>query len=399
MGTGCAAPAPSTPPTAAAPSTLDKPFPSATLPSTPIPSLTPSLTPYPPPVGPDYLAGYNPLTGLPLRDPSTMALRPLLIAVTNFPPSARPQAGLSAASQVWETSIGQGMTRFLGVYNGDFLSDLESIQARGPLQDPDGFLIGPVRSGRIAFEDIKTFYPGAFLMTHSASFQVREQLTNRIGVPSDDPNDVNSAVLTAEELSAVGLEGGRPEDYASLVFDAAPPAGGESGPHLDLVYNLYNQVRWEFDPARGGYRRFQNTVDATDTLVPVRERLDGSEWQFENVLVLFAQHRFVNPEGSILDIELLFVPKRFGVLFRDGRRYEIEWSSPSGHLQIRTPEGEILPLKPGRTFFEVVSFQSTWDQATSLVRFHSPIPPTPTRTPSRTPTNTPLPSPTDTPGP
>jgi hypothetical protein len=127
--------------------------------------------------------------------------------------------------------------------------------------------------------------------------------------------------------------------------------------------------------------------------------LDGSEWQFENVLVLFAQHRFVNPEGSILDIELLFVPKRFGVLFRDGLRYEVEWSSPSGHLQLRTPEGELLPLKPGRTFFEVVSFQSSWDEATSLVRFHSPVPPTATRTPTRTPTNTPQPSPTDTPGP
>ncbi|MEX0788105.1 MAG: DUF3048 C-terminal domain-containing protein [Anaerolineales bacterium] len=399
LGAGCASPAASTPPIATALSTPDKAPASATNSSTPVPSLTPSLTAYPPPVGPGYLVGFNPLTGLPLRDPSTMALRPLLIAVTNFPPSARPQAGLSAASQVWETSIGQGMTRFLGVYNGDFLSDLESIQARGPLQDPAAFLIGPVRSGRIAFEDIKTLYPGAFLLTHSASFQVREQLTNRIGVPSDDPNNVNSAGLTSAELSAVELVGGRPEEYPSLGFDAAPPEGGESGPHLDLVYNLYNQVRWEFDPARGGYRRFQNTVDATDTLVPVRERLDGSAWQFENVLVLFAQHRFINPEGSILDIELLFVPKRFGVLFRDGRRYEVEWSSPSGHLQLRTPEGEILPLKPGRTFFEVVSFQSSWDGEASRVRFHSPIPPTPTRTPSRTPTNTPLPSPTDTPGP
>src|SRR6187549_155304 len=49
-------------------------------------------------VGPDpedVPAGYNPLTGLPVSDPSTLDLPAVLISITNFPPSARPQAGLS----------------------------------------------------------------------------------------------------------------------------------------------------------------------------------------------------------------------------------------------------------------------------------------------------------------
>ncbi|MGH2626075.1 MAG: DUF3048 domain-containing protein [Anaerolineales bacterium] len=356
---------------------------------TPRPTLTPSATPEPAPVGPDFEEGFNPLTGLPLRDADTLALRPLLIAITNFPPSARPQAGLSVAAQVWETSIGQGMTRFLAVYYGDFLSQLEMLGVQRPPEAQDEYLVGPVRSGRIAFEAIKTFYPGAFLLTHSASEWVREQLTNRIHVPSDDPNDVNSAGLTLEELRGVAQEGGDPRAYAGLVFDYEPPSGGEAAGSLNIFYNLYNQVRWEYDRPRGAYRRLQNTVEDTGLMLLSRERIDGSPWTFENVVVLFAGHRFVNPDGSILEIELLYAPRRFGLLLRDGRRYRMEWSSLRGDLQLRDEEGEVLPLRPGRTFFEVVSLQSTWDEQANRVRFHAPLPPTPTETPTPTPTRTP----------
>lgn len=372
----------------------------ATASGTPRPSPAPSATPEPAPIGPDFEEGFNPLTGLPLADPATVLLRPLLIAITNFPPSARPQAGLSVAAQVWETSIGQGMTRFLAVYYGDFVSELEALAQRRPPENQEEFLIGPVRSGRIAFEDIKTFYPGAYLLTHSASEWVREQLTNRIHVPSDDPNDINSAGLTLDELRAVTNPGGDPPAYAGLVFDYERPSGGDVAGSLDIFYNLYNQVHWQYDPTRAAYRRFQNTVENTGSMVLARERLDGSPWTFENVVVLFAGHRFVNPDGSILEIELLFAPRRFGLLFRDGRRYRVEWSSLRGELQLRDEAGELLALHPGRTFFEVVSLQSTWDEQASRVGFHLPLPPTPTDTPTPTPTRTPTATPAATlPGP
>jgi hypothetical protein len=35
-------------------------------------------------------------------------------------------------------------------------------------------------------------------------------------------------------------------------------------------------------------------------------------------------------------------------------------------------EGAPVPLKPGKTWFEVVSFQTTWDRDKSIVRFHEP---------------------------
>src|SRR5258706_16060120 len=74
-------------------------------------------------VGPnpeDVPAGYNPLTGLPVSDPSTLNLPAVLISITNFPPSARPQAGLSFSPWVYEIYIAEGMTRYLATSHGDF---------------------------------------------------------------------------------------------------------------------------------------------------------------------------------------------------------------------------------------------------------------------------------------
>jgi hypothetical protein len=389
---GCGRPAERLPTSVAAPLTATSTqVPSAT--ATPPPTSTSTNTPYPPPVGPGHRTGFNPLTGLRVADEATLRQRPILVAITNFPPSARPQAGLSAASQVWETSIGQGMTRFLAVYYGDYFEQLRALEAAESTLVRDGFVVGPVRSGRVAFEDIKRLFPHANLLTHSASAQVLEQLTNRIQVASDDPQDVNSAGLTLEELQEITAPGGDPQEYASLTFDFRTPPGGSPGLSLDVFYNTYNRVRWEFAAPQGVYRRWQNTVEMPDVLVPASERLDGEPLGFENVVVLFTGHRFVNPEGTILEIDLLFHPHRFGLLFRDGRWYEISWSTLGAQLEIRSPEGEVLALHPGRTFFELVGLESTWDAESRRVRFYSPVPPTATPRPTATPTVTPSPTP------
>ena len=126
-------------------------------------------------LGPDqYPEGINPLTGLLVSDPSVLQDCPLLVAVSNFPPSSRRSlSGLSVAAQVWETFIGEGMTRYLAVFYGDYAEQLNGILAN-PLVDGSSFAIGPVRSGRVAFEDIKMLFPGATLVTAGASPEVAE---------------------------------------------------------------------------------------------------------------------------------------------------------------------------------------------------------------------------------
>lgn len=104
------------------------PIPSNTPTETPTLTPTPTFTPTLQPVqalavfGPDpddFPAGYSQLTGLLAADPDLLNLPAILISITNFPPSARPQAGLSFAPMVFEIFISEGMTRFLVAFYGE----------------------------------------------------------------------------------------------------------------------------------------------------------------------------------------------------------------------------------------------------------------------------------------
>ncbi len=71
-------------------------------------------TPTPPPIT------INPLTGLQVADPSLLDLPALLISISTFPVTARPQAGLSFAPYVFEIYITEGTTRYLTSFYGEF---------------------------------------------------------------------------------------------------------------------------------------------------------------------------------------------------------------------------------------------------------------------------------------
>lgn len=96
--------------------------------STAAPTL-PVFTPTPQPTstsavyGPDqteFPAGINPLTGQPAADPSLLKIPAMLISISHFPATARPQAGLSFAPFVFEFSITGGESRFLAAFYGKF---------------------------------------------------------------------------------------------------------------------------------------------------------------------------------------------------------------------------------------------------------------------------------------
>jgi hypothetical protein len=339
------------------------------------PSATAALpppSPTPATIGPGYREGINPLSGLPVSDPAALKRVPLMVSISKFPPSSRPQSGLSLASQVWETYIGEGMTRLLAVFYGDYADQLQAILSNRLVEGGDGFVIGPVRSGRVVYQDIKTLFPRARLITAGASAEVAAQLTNRSSVFGNDPKDINSTGVQAAELSSLTPETAVPAEYASLIFDPQPPAGGSPAPSLRIIYNYLNRVGWKYDAASGAYAMSMDRSDGTDELVPATDRLTGEPLLFPNVLVLFAQHRVVNPAGTIIEMQLLYVWDQFGLLLRDGKVYEIQWSTRAGHLQITDRSGAPLALKPGPSFFEVVNYGSLWSKDKLEVRFHNP---------------------------
>ncbi|MFA9407014.1 MAG: DUF3048 domain-containing protein, partial [Anaerolineales bacterium] len=222
---------------------------------TPEPSPTPSPTAFR--VGPTYLEQYNPLTGERVNDESHLYKNPILVSVTNFPPSARPQAGLSAASHVWEISIGQGMTRFLAVYYGDYADELLEMN-ENRIDQGETYVVGPVRSGRVPYEEIKLLYPPGRLYIRYASPEVLEQLSDWETVFAEDPNNVNSAGIFVEDLDDLLEEIADPGDLSGLVFDSLPMISGVDAEDFVIVYNYFNHVGWSYDPSSGAYARSQD---------------------------------------------------------------------------------------------------------------------------------------------
>jgi hypothetical protein len=93
------------------------------LPSTPTQAGTkasPPPTPIQPTLEPTAIPpAINPLTGLPVADPSLLDLPAALVSISHFPATARPQAGLSFAPYVFEIYITEGATRFLTTFYGE----------------------------------------------------------------------------------------------------------------------------------------------------------------------------------------------------------------------------------------------------------------------------------------
>lgn len=96
--------------------------------STATPTL-PAFTPTPQPTstpavyGPDEMdfpEGINPLTGQLVSDPSLLKIPAMLVSISHFPATARPQAGLSFAPFVFEFSITEGQSRFLAAFYGQW---------------------------------------------------------------------------------------------------------------------------------------------------------------------------------------------------------------------------------------------------------------------------------------
>ncbi len=335
-------------PTSPPPPTL---APSAT--ALPTQTLVPSATPLPGQVGPDsYPAGVNPLTGLPAVQPELLDLPPALISVSDFPVTARPQAGLSKAPIVYEAYFGDGMTRFLAVEYGD----LTNVGSQ-PLK------VGPIRSGRLPWEPLRAAL-GGFLLIAQGDESVLAELKNFTNVFSGI-NDVNSVFADASKIEQTAKQYqpivGKP-NLKGLAFTPNPPDGGKSGQMLWIPYAFLNQVIWRYDAANGVYNRWQDNYDGIN-FIKMTDRLDNKPLAFDNVVVLFAYHTLLKAEKTA--ITLANVPQMPALLFRDGKMYEIFWTTSYVDGKV-TPmrfvdaQGNVVPLKPGNTWVQVVTAGSQY---------------------------------------
>jgi hypothetical protein len=390
--------------TSATPDIQPKPISVASPTPTPVPPEESELSPTPPPIekpvnadippssdntavlGPDQFSlGINPLTGLPVDNPDLLSLPPALISITNFPVSARPQAGLSFASYVYELYIGEGMTRFLALFYGQYPHLTPQNKTDTTVATNNQAEIGPVRSGRLPYQAIRRLYNG-FLVMASASSEVTEATTDFTNIFGSDSNDINSALLDVTRLESIA-EANKTELEINLtgnLFEGAVPEGGQDASSLWVFYNFLNQVKWEFNHETGAYLRFQDNADGSGTFFPATDRLTGEQLAFENVILLFVKHRVLNSQKTLIDVDLLY-SEGYAYLFRDGKVYPIYWTTvgdeyekTTGRLRpIRFTDrvGNPIPLKPGSTWVELVDLTTVFSEiqpGSWKARFYAP---------------------------
>jgi hypothetical protein len=258
--------------------------------------------------------------------------------------------------------------------------------------------VGPIRSGRLTYNQIGHMFPNSCLVYSGAAWDIGEMLDACQIIPGVDRTTPNSSLLTVRrlrELAEQSLNPRQPVNYSGNVFSDEVPAGGQTADAIKVFYHSYTQSAWQYDPISGTYLRWTDLADGAGTLIPATDRLTGRQMAFENVIVVFAEHhRFRHNQ---LEIDFSLGQKNPAYLFRDGQAFKILWSTENREwekttglvrpMHFRDAEGNLVPLRPGRTWIHLVTpFSSVTDQGNAnwLVQFVQPYDPEDTPIPDDT---------------
>jgi hypothetical protein len=381
------APAPTPTPTLAPPkvevaTATVAPTATAIAPTPPPNTATPAATATP--------AVLNPLTGQPLSDASILERRPLAIKVAHFPRSVREhQVGLSLADNVWEHYAEGGVIRFTGIFYS---------------QTPEK--VGNVRSARLIDGIIADAYQALLVASGSSTgtmsrLRENEDLYPRIIAEYTGYSECPllcreaDAALTTNKLftSPAALwqlaeekQFGPPQNLTGYPFEASTPASGTPITTIHLDWQLNNTVaEWRYDAASGQYTRWVDTANLP-TLAPHVDTLTGQQLSASNIVWLVAPYVPSNireEEGGqfFFSYDVQLTGEGEARVFRDGVMIEGKWQrSEAAHSlpQFVDAGGNVIPLKPGGTWFAVYSLNSPVkiDAAQSIfqARFRAPDP-------------------------
>jgi len=260
-----------------------------------------------------------------------------------------------------------------------------------PTQD----YVGPIRSGRLTYNQIGRMFPNSCLVYASAAWDIGEMLDACqivYGVDKTTPNSALLPVTRLRELAEQNLNPKQPVNYSGNLFSAEIPNGGKPASDIHVFYHAYTQSAWQYDPISGTYLRWTDLADGTGTLIPASDRLTGRQVAFENVIVLFAEHH--RYRHNQLEIDFSMGQMEEAYLFRDGQAIKIYWSTGNREYEKKTglvrpmhfvdKQGNPVALHPGRTWIHIVTpFSEVVDQGNGswLVNFVQPYDPEDTLVP------------------
>ncbi len=307
-------------------------------------------------IGPtNFPTDVNPLTGEVVSNPAVLARRPLAIKISNYPPLVRPQAGLNDADLIFEHYAEGGVTRFTAIFYS---------------QDAD--LVGSIRSGRLIDLEIPKMYDAAFAYSGSSG-PVQEMIRlssffERVISPDfghggfyriENPNVAIEHTLFTDTPTLhylLGLRGQdmRPQFTTSMAFLPTPPTSDlASASRIEIQYRGTNAF-WQYNSGSGRYTRWTDGQPHLDANT-------GQQVNFRNIIVLGAHHEDTDILEDLVDgghrsIQIQIWGEGPVSIFRDGLRYEGIWRrmNETDMLTFYDANGNILPLAPGNSFFQVV---------------------------------------------
>ena len=247
--------------------------------------------------------------------------------------------------------------------------------------------VGPVRSGRLVYADIQAFFPDSCLIYAFASPEVLAELP-KCGFVTHDVQG-GGYMFGINEMMQLAESRKNPNavlNYASNTYSPDPPEGGVPASRLHVYIAWLNQSAWVYDPLYQSWWRYVD--DASEQTAgyvhPETDRLTGRQLDFENVIILFAYHDVISPTNLDIHLEHDWVGN--ALLFRDGKKYDIRWSTRATPEEVQSGRRKPIqffypdditpfPLKPGHTWVLVVTPETAvTEQAAGewLLQFHQP---------------------------
>jgi len=279
-------------------------------------------------------------------DPALLHRRVLAFRIGNDP-VIRPQEGLGAADFVYEEIMdGWTVTRFTALF-------LESEAER----------VRPLRSARLANLTMIPQYDAALVHT-GASDPIRFLLSQSDIVDLDQYfHGAPYGMLTGYDwrgrmYSSTGAvrqyleeRGWESEDLIEgYVFDVEAPSG-EPATSVSIPYPA-GDVEWVYDAGTGQYLREVDGVAHTDALT-------GDQIGAANVILFYTVHGetdIVEDTNGATAIDIVMTGSGRAVVVRDGIQIEGEWrrTAPDQVILYWDSAGEVIPLKPGKTWIELM---------------------------------------------
>ena len=291
------------------------------------------------PGGPDaeqFPTGTNPLSGLQVQDPSMLALPAVLVSISNMPPTARPQAGLSFAPFVYELFIGEGTTRFMSVFYGDLPRRIPNDQGACGQRPTTKLMTGPWIGRRIWLDENRDGIQNAWEAgVGGICIKLMDDKQHEIASTSTDSNGYYAFDSSGLQVgSSYTLRISLPAAYQFTLPEVgnadqdsdANPATGEikftysNNPDKSLnaglvlvnpgpVINAVSEIapnRTYVGPIRSGrltYNDFTHMYPASCLVYAsagdgIRQQLDGCE-------IIFGEQPGLSPNTALLDVSHL----------------------------------------------------------------------------------------------